>query len=203
LKKEKDIFLEELKGRFQHVVDGYYKDVDRASLLFASSNVEDSLTNLLKTFLTDNPRTKEEDDELFNTTNAPLSTFSSKTILAERLKLIDGEFKWTLTMVRKIRNKFAHSAEILEITKDTETKGRIIELENKFKSNLYYNSFKDFVATSSELNQSPDDENKKLKIIFITICSLLIVLIDKRRWELRDTKVDPGGIISFPTLHSE
>lgn len=203
MKKEKDIFLEELKGRFQHVVDGYYKDVDRASLLFASSNVEDSLTNLLKTFLTDNPRTKEEDDELFNTTNAPLSTFSSKTILAERLKLIDGEFKWTLTMVRKIRNKFAHSAEILEITKDTETKGRIIELENKFKSNLYYNSFKDFVATSSELNQSPDDENKKLKIIFITICSLLIVLIDKRRWELRDTKVDPGGIISFPTLHSE
>lgn len=80
---------------------------NRSCVIVAVAYLDILLRNLLGSFLS-SPHNNKEDDELF-TGYGPLSSFSSRIIIASRLGLIsDYEYR-ALQIVRKIRNSFAHN----------------------------------------------------------------------------------------------
>lgn len=91
---------------------------DRSCVIVAAAYLDDYLGYLFRCFLS-SPFKEKEDGELFSG-YGPLSSFSSKTVLAYRLGLIsDYEYK-TLQVIRRIRNAFAHelTTESLDKFKD-------------------------------------------------------------------------------------
>lgn len=84
----------------------FEKETDRGAVIFASSLFDAALKNLLISFLVTNSNSS---DDLFDSVNSPLSTFSSKISFAYRLGLISDKFARDLNLIRKIRNEFAHN----------------------------------------------------------------------------------------------
>lgn len=58
-------------------------------------------------------------DELFRDANAPLSTWSAKTLLAHALGILGDEMRSQMDQVRKIRNAFAHAIRSLDFDNPT------------------------------------------------------------------------------------
>jgi hypothetical protein len=77
---------------------------DRTITVLGGTFLEMALEQILRAYL---PENEKEVDKLFEY-NQPLGTFSSKITTAFCLGLIDKLVKDDLTLVRKIRNKFAH-----------------------------------------------------------------------------------------------
>ena len=78
----------------------------RAKVILSACYLDELLNQLLEILLTPN---EEKNDPLFHGPQAPLSTFSAKIELANRMGTISKETKNSLHLIRKIRNKFAHS----------------------------------------------------------------------------------------------
>lgn len=80
-------------------------ETDRGRALVAASLIEEMLEEILRAFLLEGVATKN----LFDSSNAPLSTLSAKTSASRALGLISTEEFRDIELVRKIRNEFAHS----------------------------------------------------------------------------------------------
>ncbi|WP_269686284.1 MltR family transcriptional regulator [Flavobacterium lacustre] len=85
------------------------KESDRGCCLIASSLLDNELEQLLKCKLIGS---KKHKDELFNF-NGSIGTFSSKIKLSYSLGLICKEAFRDLEIIRKIRNEFGHSFEVI------------------------------------------------------------------------------------------
>ena len=77
---------------------------ERTITILGGTFLEMALEHTLRAFF---PEDEKEVDKLFEY-NQPLGTFSSKISMAYCLGLIDKMIKEDLTLVRKIRNRFAH-----------------------------------------------------------------------------------------------
>lgn len=86
---------------------------DRGLVLSLSAFAEDSLGTLLTTFMLPSDASKK----LLEGFNAPLGTFSARTMAAYSLGLINRSQFDDLERLRKIRNEFAHTWETIETTK--------------------------------------------------------------------------------------
>lgn len=87
-------FVEELKS-----------ETDRGLPLVGAALIDDKLTETLRAFFCEVPATAKLLDE----GNAPLGTFSSRVEACHALGLID-EFEYKeITLIRKVRNEFAHA----------------------------------------------------------------------------------------------
>lgn len=84
----------------------FRKESDRAVVILVASLLDEALTSSLKSYLTP---IASSSDEIFDGSNAPLGTFSSKINMIHRLGLISSRFCRDLHLVRKIRNSFAHN----------------------------------------------------------------------------------------------
>ena len=101
-----------------------FKQTDRASALVSSALLEELLERLLLVFFMDYDKIKRD---LFDGM-ASLSTMSAKINIAYYLGLIEQYVFEDLTLIRKIRNDFAHSFET--ITFETQRiKDRCIQLK--------------------------------------------------------------------------
>lgn len=78
---------------------------ERGKVLVATSLIEEMLAEILRAYLLDGATT----NDLFDGGNAPLGTFSAKARLSRSLCLISDEEYRDIDIIRKIRNKFAHS----------------------------------------------------------------------------------------------
>jgi len=88
---------------YNKIVGLYHDETDRAAAVLAASFLEKQLEDCLKLFLVDD----RSIEELFNG-YGPLSSFSAKISIAFALGLISDDMKRDLTLMRKIRNHFAH-----------------------------------------------------------------------------------------------
>lgn len=80
------------------------KESERGQVLISAGFLEQQLKEILRAFMIDNGGASE----LFNGGNAPLATFSSRIAACFALGLItDGEHH-DISLIRKIRNEFAH-----------------------------------------------------------------------------------------------
>ncbi|MFT6921385.1 MAG: DNA-binding MltR family transcriptional regulator [Crocinitomicaceae bacterium] len=86
------------------------KESDRGCALLAASQLELALENLLRKKLVG---TKKHKDSLFSF-NGCLGTFSSRIQLSYSLGLISKLDKDDLDLIRKIRNEFGHSHQVID-----------------------------------------------------------------------------------------
>jgi DNA-binding MltR family transcriptional regulator len=111
-KKRKKIMEKEEKNEkpevywFNTHLDEFKKETDRAAVILTSSIFEQALQTLIKHFLVPNASSQ---DSLFDSPNAPLSSFASKIEISYRLGLISSRLARDLHLIRKIRVKFAHN----------------------------------------------------------------------------------------------
>ena len=109
-------------------LDEFAKETDRAGVIISASMLDQVLETVLRSYLSP---TSSSDDELFDSPNAPLSTFSSRINMCHRLGLISPRLCRDLHIIRRIRNQFAHNItgctfeapgvrnRILELTRST------------------------------------------------------------------------------------
>ncbi|MEK3747877.1 MltR family transcriptional regulator [Paenibacillus sp. FSL E2-8871] len=86
------------------------KETDRGCALMAAAFLDELLKKLLEKYMVNEPNSFKE---LF-TGSGGLSSFSSKINLSYLLGLISEKSKRDLHIIRKIRNEFAHSMEIID-----------------------------------------------------------------------------------------
>lgn len=85
-------------------------ETDRGCALMAAAFLDELLIELLQNFLVDDQKSFKE---LFSGTGG-LSTFASRIELSYLLGLIPVNAKRDLHLIRKIRNKFAHSMDVID-----------------------------------------------------------------------------------------
>ena len=94
-------------------LEGFHAEInkgnDRTAAIVASSYLDECLRQLLKAFLIDDSKKVGElvGDEKSN--DCPIGTFSSRILTCYCLGLIAKHEMHDLTLIRKIRNYFAHS----------------------------------------------------------------------------------------------
>ena len=98
--------------------------VKGTAVILAASIFDNSLTELLKIYLTPN---SSSTDDLFDGPNAPFSSFNSRIAIAYRLGLTSSKFTNDLHLIRKIRNEFAHNIHGCSF-EDSRVKSRTLEL---------------------------------------------------------------------------
>lgn len=86
---------------------------DRGAALCSGGFIEKSLEAILKAFMVDNKSTQD----IIEGFSAPIGTWSAKMKLAHSLGLIDDEMYSRLNLIRKIRNEFAHTWEVVSFEK--------------------------------------------------------------------------------------
>lgn len=95
--------------RFRETLDA---ESDRGCALMSASYLDDQLTPLVKSKLINDEKISKS---LFKG-NGLLNTFSTKIDMAYMLGLIPLSIKNNLDTIRKIRNKFAHSPNLLDFS---------------------------------------------------------------------------------------
>lgn len=90
---------------------------DRACVISACAIVDHLLAQIIKKFLLPHPKKgrNKNQDPLFDGTNPPLGSFSSRIDMAFRLGIIGHQLSEELHRLRKIRNEFAHKFESVDL----------------------------------------------------------------------------------------
>lgn len=135
---------------------------ERAAVVLGAAKLDSLLELLLKRCLL--PCSGGKDDLL--DTERPLGTFSARISVAYRLGLIDKDFEYSLQVIRKIRNSFAHSIENETLAKASHH-DRLFEVAKILKG---YGGVE--LMTSSETSKMA-----ALSKDFATFISVLSVLI--------------------------
>ena len=113
-----------MSDTFKRFYGQVQQESDRGAVIVSVALLDDLLTNLIKARLVPSV---EKDDELFDSAFSPFRSFSTKVDLAYRLGLIGSNFRCSLHLLRKIRNNFAHAANINGFDQQS-TQDRIREL---------------------------------------------------------------------------
>jgi hypothetical protein len=95
-------------AKFYPYLDLLREESDRGRVLISTGYMEEQLKDILLAFMQDTPQAKE----LVTSGNAPLGTFSSRIAACYSLGLISERENHDLTLLRKIRNDFAHDMHI-------------------------------------------------------------------------------------------
>lgn len=91
-------------AKFYPYLEFLHSESDRGRVLISTGYMEEQLKDILLAFMLDTPQAKE----LATSANAPLGTFSSRIAACYTLGLISEREHHDLTLLRKIRNDFAH-----------------------------------------------------------------------------------------------
>ena len=105
----------ELTKRLQRIGEEIRTQTDRGAAIIGAAVVEESLTEAIRAQFA--PGHQPQDDLLSG--SGPAATFSAKSDLAFALGLIGPKTYRDLTLVRKIRNRFAHELEALSFEDQT------------------------------------------------------------------------------------
>lgn len=141
---------------------------ERGLVLSLAAFSEEILGKMLETFMLDNKISKE----LIDGFNAPLGTFSSRIKACFSLGMINGSQYKDLEILRKVRNKFSHSWEMISLEDDDISK-QIINLnfsriDFEYPINNYdriKKSISSLLIEMKVITKSIEDKNKGAKLI--------------------------------------
>ena len=106
---KKDDYLPDMNDpyfrRLNIFLEASNSESERGRVLVASSLIEEMLDEIIRARLLEGKTT----ELMFDGGNAPLGTYSAKSRLSRSLCLISDEEYRDIDIIRKIRNKFAHS----------------------------------------------------------------------------------------------
>ncbi|NGP90248.1 MltR family transcriptional regulator [Fodinibius halophilus] len=158
----------ELKS-FSEFLNYFQKESNRGVALTAAAYLDERLHKILKNFLADTKETKR----LING-HAPLGSFYSRTLACFSLGLIEKNEFEELTLIRKVRNEFAH-----DWNEASFEEGKVCELVEQ----LPYGGPDEF------------EEESDLRMRFIT--AVIILLVDLL-WRARLVKKEKRKIKTWP-----
>ncbi|WP_417480159.1 transcriptional regulator [Maricaulis maris] len=98
---------------FLEFLDDFNKETDRGAALAAAAMVDDLLSRTIEAFLIPNKGSKA----LLSGFNAPLSSFSARIAGAYAMGLISEQEHREASLIRKVRNEFAHEVKVSFATK--------------------------------------------------------------------------------------
>ena len=84
----------------------FEEETDRGAAIYAASLLDIALETLLKTYFV--PKNSNK-DELFGDFHSPLSDFHTKILITYRIGLISQKLFSDLLIIKRIRNRFAHT----------------------------------------------------------------------------------------------
>jgi hypothetical protein len=102
----------------------FEKESDRAAVILTASLFDHAITQLLRITFVPAP---VSEDQLFDSPNAPLASFSAKINMAYRIGLISKQFCRDLHLIRAIRNNFAHNVSGCTF-ENASVRSRVLEL---------------------------------------------------------------------------
>ena len=104
-----------------HEIEGWFKKVAALGDRECTMAYGALLDSFLAACIRQNLRIEKADTlkELFQDHNAPLSSLSSKIIVAQTLGIIFPEMRRQIDVVRRIRNAFAHAVQHLDFENET------------------------------------------------------------------------------------
>jgi len=179
--KQKDSVL--ITDELLEFLNGLTKESDRALVILGAARLDFGLECLLKSVMHHHPN---GNDNLFDA-DRPLGTFSAKIALAHRLGLIDHDFERALQLIRKIRNKFAHSFEQV-ILSDSQWKNRISEIVKVVQNNKFWRTLYDYL----ESGVGPEIDHIRTETDFYVVIATMIVTL-----EIAERKNTPA-MIKYP-----
>lgn len=166
---------------YNKMVDLFRKESDRSAAILAVSFLDNSLRKLLSAYFVKHRKVTE----LFEG-DRPLATFSSKITIAFALGLLSADTFADLTVLRRIRNHFAHSEEaatfndrptrewcaalrmVKQIEQDPRSVDRGIKYEPRERfllgsglANLLFDSVLQQIADGTRGRQAPPDSNSR------------------------------------------
>jgi len=161
-----DIDLSQFDGfpkHFQEVMEFRFSlnsETNRGCALMVASFLEHKLGRLLEAILVDDSKVVSE---LFSH-SGPLGTFSSRIDIAYAMGLIGPATRRDINLIRKIRNEFGHSHQMLKFTDD--------RIRNRCKELFHV------------INIESTDEPRKM-FVKTAMCILALINSDLRRTEHR------------------
>ncbi len=93
--------------QMQAIIDEIEKQTDRGAAIIAAAVIEDVLERLITARFVELPSKRKK--ALFDQSNGPLSSLSSKIELGFALGLFNEERRGSLHLIREVRNTFAHT----------------------------------------------------------------------------------------------
>ena len=118
-KKNKKLSLRDL-SRLPMNKQTYFKELiggsDHACAMLAGAAISEGLGDLLKLYFI--KLEKDDTERLFHGQGAPLGDFSSRTSVSFALGLITPQERLAATVVRKIRNHFAHTLDQFDFSNE-------------------------------------------------------------------------------------
>jgi len=94
---------------YQTLVPAYHGESDRSAIVLAGSFAEHYLATYIRHFMIDDPVI----ERLFEA--GPLSTFDARINIAYGFQLISKEHRDDLRLIKDIRNRFAHSPQLIDL----------------------------------------------------------------------------------------
>jgi hypothetical protein len=134
------MLISALKAELQDIGTELAQQTDRGAAIIGCALVEDFLTDAIKKRLI---LTSALRGRLFNYANGPLAHFSAKIDMGFALGLYPNDIRLDMHTIRRIRNRFGHSAPPLEFSDSEVTKlcsglrSAKIELTDPRKRYLY------------------------------------------------------------------
>ena len=164
---------------WQKFFDELRTESDRGATILANPWIDNLLERKLKTLFSEgNSATRRK---LFDP-NGPFSTFSSKILVVYSLGLIDSDIYHDIDLVRKIRNRFAHEIDCIDLE---DPKLRSLIEQFKIPGRHYYDwnelrvsATRDGIGVILYTGEPPDDAGNALDIQrfrYQWIISLLVV----------------------------
>jgi DNA-binding MltR family transcriptional regulator len=88
------------------LLEEWRRNSDRSCVIVAASIIDELLGRIIRARLVPNDSSQ---DTLFDGPNSPLGSFSARIDLAYRIALISPQLARDLHIIRRLRNRFAHS----------------------------------------------------------------------------------------------
>jgi hypothetical protein len=153
----------------------------RGAVLVGVARVDAALESLLKAVMEPD---KGKGDGLF-LPERPLGSLGAKVALAHRLGLIDDAVERALSVLRKLRNAFAHSAESASLTDDTH-RMRLDGIYTEARTNPLWGPLEAVLAAQPPSTQGPLDAALRDYILLITI---LVAFLEATAKQLKPIKL--------------
>jgi len=163
----------------------------RGAVLVGVARVDAALENLLQAALAPGPA---KADGLF-LPERPLGSLGAKVALAHRLGLIDDPVERGLSVLRKLRNAFAHSAESASLHDDS-NRMRLAAWYYDATTNPLWGPLAAVLAAQPPSPHAPLDDALRDYILLITI---LVAFLEATAQQLRPLK--PPVVMGFAGIH--
>lgn len=121
----RDVRDEPHLAKFWPYLDLLHKESDRGKVLISTGYMEEQLKDILLAFMIEGATA----NDLLTSGNAPLGTFSARIAACYALGLVSEDEHHDLTLVRRIRNDFAHDIHTTFETPSVVDRCRLLRLK--------------------------------------------------------------------------